>query len=111
MSSSARSPRSNAGWTATWTTSFPSRWRQYIEALGQVRAQDLEGSHDGGTRIRQGVAPDRRISPRVSETSAANQSAQSSYEWRPLASQKAYATSAMVGIDSHFTSWPRAYSP
>jgi Transposase DDE domain/Transposase domain (DUF772) len=36
--------------------------RPYIEALGQVRAQDLEVSPDGGSRIRQGVAPDRRIS-------------------------------------------------
>lgn len=34
----------------------------YIEALGQVRAQDLEVGPDGGTRIREGVAPDRRIS-------------------------------------------------
>jgi hypothetical protein len=36
--------------------------RPYIEALGQVRAQDLEVAPDGATRIRQGVAPDRRIS-------------------------------------------------
>ena len=36
--------------------------RPYIEALGQVRAQDLEASPQGRTRIRQGVAPDRRIS-------------------------------------------------
>jgi hypothetical protein len=35
--------------------------RPYIEALGQVRAQDLEVTPDGA-RIRQGVAPDRRIS-------------------------------------------------
>jgi hypothetical protein len=36
--------------------------RPYIEALAQVRAQDLEVGPDGGTRIREGVAPDRRIS-------------------------------------------------
>ena len=36
--------------------------RPYIEALGQVRAQDLEISPEGGARIRQDVAPDRRIS-------------------------------------------------
>ena len=36
--------------------------RPYIEAIVQVRAQDLEVGEDGGTRIRQGVAPDRRIS-------------------------------------------------
>jgi hypothetical protein len=41
--------------------------RPYIEALGQVRAQDLETSPDGDARIRQGVAPDRRISVRDSE--------------------------------------------
>ena len=39
----------------------------YIEALVQVRAQDLEPSEDGGVRIRQGVAPDRRISVEDSE--------------------------------------------
>jgi Transposase DDE domain len=36
--------------------------RPYIEALGQVRTQDLEVAPQGGTRIRQGVAPDRRVS-------------------------------------------------
>lgn len=36
--------------------------RPYIEAITQVREQDLESSDSGGTRIRQGVAPDRRIS-------------------------------------------------
>jgi len=36
--------------------------RPYIDALVQVRAQDLEVDEDGTTRIRQGVAPDRRIS-------------------------------------------------
>jgi hypothetical protein len=36
--------------------------RPYIEAIVQVRAQDLEDSPGGGTRIREGVAPDRRIS-------------------------------------------------
>ena len=34
--------------------------RPYIEALGQVRLQDLEVAPQGGTRIRQGVAPRRR---------------------------------------------------
>jgi hypothetical protein len=36
--------------------------RPYIEALVQVRTQDLEASPEGGTRIREGVAPDRRVS-------------------------------------------------
>jgi hypothetical protein len=36
--------------------------RPYIEALAQVQSQDLETSEDGRKRIRQGVAPDRRIS-------------------------------------------------
>jgi hypothetical protein len=35
--------------------------RPYIEAITQVRSQDLEPG-DGGVRIRQGVAPERRIS-------------------------------------------------
>lgn len=35
---------------------------RYIEALAQVREQDLEPRADGGVRIRQGVAADRRIS-------------------------------------------------
>ncbi len=35
---------------------------RYIEALTQVREQDLEPSADGGIQIRQGVAADRRIS-------------------------------------------------
>jgi hypothetical protein len=34
----------------------------YIEALAQVRSQDLEPTDDGKTRIRRGVAPERRIS-------------------------------------------------
>jgi hypothetical protein len=34
----------------------------YIEAITTVRDQDLEVTSDGRTRIRQGVAPDRRIS-------------------------------------------------
>lgn len=34
----------------------------YIEAITQVRSQDLESSPDGGIRIRRGVAPERRIS-------------------------------------------------
>ena len=41
--------------------------RPYIEALVQVRAQDLEPSQEGGVRIRQGVAPDRRISVEEAE--------------------------------------------
>jgi hypothetical protein len=36
--------------------------RPYIEALTQVQAQDLETADDGRKSIRQGVAPDRRIS-------------------------------------------------
>lgn len=36
--------------------------RPYIEALTQVRSQDLEQVDDGRVRIRQGVARDRRIS-------------------------------------------------
>ena len=36
--------------------------RPYIETITQVRSQDLEASESGGVRIRQGVAPDRRIS-------------------------------------------------
>jgi hypothetical protein len=36
--------------------------RPYIEAIVQVRSQDLETAPDGGLRIRQGVARDRRIS-------------------------------------------------
>lgn len=35
---------------------------RYIEALVQVKAQDLEPAPDGGVQIRQGVAEDRRIS-------------------------------------------------
>lgn len=34
----------------------------YLEALTQVRAQDLEPTPLGGVQIREGVAPDRRIS-------------------------------------------------
>ena len=33
-----------------------------IDAITQVRSQDLEATERGGVRIRQGVAPDRRIS-------------------------------------------------
>jgi hypothetical protein len=36
--------------------------RPYIDALTQVQAQDLETSDDGRKSIRQGVAPDHRIS-------------------------------------------------
>ena len=35
---------------------------RYIEALAQVRRQDLEPREQGGVRIRQGVAEDRRVS-------------------------------------------------
>lgn len=35
---------------------------RYIEALAQVRAQDVEPRPDGGVQVRQGVAADRRIS-------------------------------------------------
>ena len=36
--------------------------RPYLEAITQVRNQDLEASNKGGLRIRDGVAADRRIS-------------------------------------------------
>ena len=36
--------------------------RPYIDAIAQVRDQDLEPSATGGLQIRQGVAPERRIS-------------------------------------------------
>lgn len=36
--------------------------RPYIEAVAQVRKQDLEENAEGETRIRQGVAEDRRVS-------------------------------------------------
>lgn len=36
--------------------------RPYLDAITQVRDQDLETNEDGSVRIRQGVAPDRRIS-------------------------------------------------
>jgi hypothetical protein len=36
--------------------------RTYLEAITQVRDQDLERAEDGTVRIRQGVAPDRRVS-------------------------------------------------
>ena len=35
---------------------------RYIEALAQVKAQDVEPAPQGGVRLRQGVAEDRRIS-------------------------------------------------
>ena len=35
---------------------------KYIDALAQVKKQDLEPSHEGGLQIRQGVAEDRRVS-------------------------------------------------
>lgn len=41
--------------------------RPYIEAITQVREQDLEPAEGDGVRIRRGVAPDRRISVEDSE--------------------------------------------
>lgn len=41
--------------------------RPYLDAITQVRAQDLEVPDNGVVRIRQGVAPDRRISVEDSE--------------------------------------------
>jgi Transposase DDE domain/Transposase domain (DUF772) len=43
--------------------------KEHVETLAQIRAQDLEPdpSGGGGTRIRQGVAPDRRVSIEDSE--------------------------------------------
>jgi len=35
---------------------------RYIEALAQVKHQDLESAQEGGVQIRQGVAEDRRVS-------------------------------------------------
>ena len=35
---------------------------RYIEALAQVKEQDVEVAPDGGVRLRQGVAEDRRVS-------------------------------------------------
>jgi hypothetical protein len=50
-----------------WVDAHLDEWtfqplRPYIEALSQVRDQDLEVSKEGPVRIRQGVAQDRRIS-------------------------------------------------
>lgn len=36
--------------------------RPYLDAITTIRDQDLEPTDEGGMRIRQGVAPDRRIS-------------------------------------------------
>jgi hypothetical protein len=36
--------------------------RNHIDTLVQIRTQDLEPDPNGGTRIREGVAPDRRVS-------------------------------------------------
>jgi hypothetical protein len=41
--------------------------RPYLEAITQVRDQDLETTGNGALRIRQGVAPDRRISVQDAE--------------------------------------------
>jgi hypothetical protein len=50
-------------WVAKQPTDFiDAPLSRYIEALTQVRAQDLEPRADGGVQIRQGVAADRRIS-------------------------------------------------
>jgi hypothetical protein len=51
----------------TWVAKQPTNaidapLSRYIEALAQVRTQDLEPRADGGVQIRQGVAADRRIS-------------------------------------------------
>jgi hypothetical protein len=35
---------------------------RYLEAIGQIRQQDIEPAPDGGVRLHQGVAEDRRIS-------------------------------------------------
>ena len=52
---------------STWVAKQPpdsidAPLSRYIEALAQVRAQDLEPRADGSVQIRQGVAADRRIS-------------------------------------------------
>jgi hypothetical protein len=41
--------------------------RPYLEAITQVRDQDLETTDGGAVRIREGVAPDRRISVQDAE--------------------------------------------
>jgi hypothetical protein len=46
---------------------FEEPLRPYIEAATQVKAQDLETTAQGRVQIRQGVAPDRRISIEDSE--------------------------------------------
>ena len=50
-------------WVSTHTASCShAPLARYIEALNQVRAQDLEPRSDGGVQIRQGVAAERLIS-------------------------------------------------
>jgi hypothetical protein len=49
-------------WIEKRRLSIEEPLRPYIEALVQVRNQDLEETKDGRTRIRRGVAADRRIS-------------------------------------------------
>ncbi|RKG88162.1 IS1182 family transposase [Corallococcus sp. CA053C] len=50
-------------WVATQSKScVAAPLTRYIEALAQVKAQDLESRPEGGVQIRQGVAADRRIS-------------------------------------------------
>lgn len=41
--------------------------QRYIEAIAQIRAQDTEKDENGRTRIKQGVAEDRRVSIEESE--------------------------------------------
>lgn len=50
-------------WVAKHTAScMDEPLTRYIEALKQVRSQDLEPRPQGGVQIRRGVAADRRIS-------------------------------------------------
>jgi Transposase domain (DUF772)/Transposase DDE domain len=49
-------------WVVNQRLDLEEPMRPYIEAVAQVHKQDLEESAQGATRIRQGVAPDRRVS-------------------------------------------------
>lgn len=49
-------------WLEREELNFASPLQGYIDAVAQVRRQDLEESSDGAVRVRRGVAEDRRIS-------------------------------------------------
>jgi hypothetical protein len=50
------------GWLARMQLENERPLQRYIEAIGQIRAQDTERDKDGRVQIKQGVAEDRRIS-------------------------------------------------